>query len=134
MVMRWSAGTWLEDQDMWRMSGIFRSVWLLNKPTLHLCDVQLTPQLDALYRDAELLVNLSVAAPVALLEELTVKVELWDDDRLVASHQQSPGSPIIDERGNYAERAVNSSAGRTSGAMERGNARLLSGGRVAVAR
>lgn len=106
MVMRWSAGTWLEDQDMWRMSGIFRSVWLLNKPTLHLCDVQLTPQLDALYRDAELLVNLSVAAPFALLEELTVKVELWDDDRLVASHQQSPGSPIIDERGNYAERAA----------------------------
>ncbi|HEC2080419.1 TPA: beta-galactosidase [Klebsiella oxytoca] len=106
MVMRWSAGTWLEDQDMWRMSGIFRSVWLLNKPTLHICDVQLTPQLDALYRDAELLVNLSVAAPVALLEELTVKVELWDDDRLVASHQQSPGSPIIDERGNYAERAA----------------------------
>lgn len=106
MVMRWSAGTWLEDQDMWRMSGIFRSVWLLNKPTLHLCDVQLTPQLDALYRDAELLVNLSVAAPVALLEELTVKVELWDDDCLVASHQQSPGSPIIDERGNYAERAA----------------------------
>ncbi|AWF36770.1 beta-galactosidase [Klebsiella oxytoca] len=106
MVMRWSAGTWLEDQDMWRMSGIFRSVWLLNKPTLHLCDVQLTPQLDALYRDAELLVNLSVAAPVALQEELTVKVELWDDDRLVASHQQSPGSPIIDERGNYAERAA----------------------------
>jgi beta-galactosidase len=91
---------------MWRMSGIFRSVWLLNKPTLHLSDVQLTPQLDALYRDAELLVNLSVAAPVALLEELTVKVELWDEDRLVASHQQSPGSPIIDERGNYAERAA----------------------------
>ncbi|PBD34794.1 hypothetical protein CK247_27650, partial [Klebsiella pneumoniae] len=27
MVMRWSAGSWLEDQDMWRMSGIFRSVW-----------------------------------------------------------------------------------------------------------
>ena len=106
MVMRWSAGTWLEDQDMWRMSGIFRSVWLLNKPTLHLSDVQLTPQLDALYRDAELLVNLSVAAPVALLEELTVKVELWDEDRLVASHRQPPGSPIIDERGNYAERAA----------------------------
>ena len=88
------------------MSGIFRSVWLLNKPTLHLSDVQLTPQLDALYRDAELLVNVSVAAPVAQLEELTVKVELWDEDRLVASHRQPPGSPIIDERGNYAERAA----------------------------
>jgi len=39
LVMRWSAGIWLEDQDMWRMSGIFRSVWLLNKPALHLSDV-----------------------------------------------------------------------------------------------
>ncbi|MGY6029572.1 beta-galactosidase [Phytobacter sp. AG2a] len=106
MVMRWSAGTWLEDQDMWRMSGIFRSVWLLNKPTLHLGDVQLTPQLDALYRDAELEVKVTVAAPAQLLETLSVKVELWDDMHCVASHQQPPGSPVIDERGNYTERAV----------------------------
>jgi beta-galactosidase len=62
MVMRWSAGSWLEDQDMWRMSGIFRSVWLLNKPKQHLSDVQISPQLDALYRDGELLVNLTIAA------------------------------------------------------------------------
>ncbi|WP_142501888.1 beta-galactosidase [Klebsiella sp. 2680] len=106
MVMRWSAGSWLEDQDMWRMSGIFRSVWLLNKPSLHLSDVQLTPRLDALYRDADLLVNVSVAAPASQLDELTVKVELWDNAHRVASHQQTPGSPIIDERGNYAERAT----------------------------
>ncbi|RRZ89345.1 beta-galactosidase [Erwinia sp. 198] len=106
MVMRWSAGTWLEDQDMWRMSGIFRSVWLLNKPSLHLSDVQLTPQLDALYRDAELEVRVSVAAPARLLEKLTVNVELWHDAQRVASHQQQPGSPAIDERGNYAERAM----------------------------
>lgn len=106
MVMRWSAGSWLEDQDMWRMSGIFRSVWLLNKPTLHLSDVQLTPQLDALYRDGELAVDVTVAAPAQLLEKLTVSVELWNDTQRVASHQQQPGSPIIDERGNYAERAV----------------------------
>ncbi|MDZ7320129.1 beta-galactosidase [Kosakonia sacchari] len=105
MVMRWSAGTWLEDQDMWRMSGIFRSVWLLNKPMLHLSDVQLTPQLDALYRDGELLVNVTVAAQPQLLEKLTIRVELWADTRQVASHQQQPGSPVIDERGNYAERA-----------------------------
>lgn len=57
MVMRWSAGSWLEDRDMWRMSGIFRSVWLLNKPQQRLCDVQLTPALDALYRDGTLQVG-----------------------------------------------------------------------------
>ncbi|WP_437889855.1 beta-galactosidase [Phytobacter sp. V91] len=106
MVMRWSAGTWLEDQDMWRMSGIFRSVWLLNKPTLHLSDVQLTPQLDALYRDGELAVNVTLAAPTPQLAELRVKVELWQGNQQVACQQQQPGSPIIDERGNYGERAM----------------------------
>ncbi|HBX8204048.1 TPA: hypothetical protein MIH51_18740, partial [Klebsiella pneumoniae] len=65
MVMRWSAGSWLEDQDMWRMSGIFRSVWLLNKPQQRLCDVQLTPALDALYRDGTLQVQATVEATEA---------------------------------------------------------------------
>lgn len=106
MVMRWSAGTWLEDQDMWRMSGIFRSVWLLHKPALHLSDVQLTPELDALYRDAELVVNVSVDGLNQQPENLTINVELWDDNEQVASHRQPLGSPTIDERGNYAERAV----------------------------
>jgi beta-galactosidase len=32
MVLRWSDGSYLEDQDMWRMSGIFRDVSLLHKP------------------------------------------------------------------------------------------------------
>lgn len=106
MVMRWSAGTWLEDQDMWRMSGIFRSVWLLHKPALHLSDVQLTPELDALYRDAELVVNVSVDGLNQQPENLTINVELWDDNEQLASHRQPLGSPTIDERGNYTERAV----------------------------
>jgi beta-galactosidase len=32
MVLRWCDGSYLEDQDMWRMSGIFRDVTLLHKP------------------------------------------------------------------------------------------------------
>ena len=46
MVLRWSDGTYLEDQDMWRMSGIFRDVTLLHKPTTRLSDVQLVTQLN----------------------------------------------------------------------------------------
>ncbi|VTN09236.1 Beta-galactosidase [Raoultella terrigena] len=105
MVMRWSAGSWLEDQDMWRMSGIFRSVWLLNKPHQHLSDVQITPRLDALCRDGELAVDLTIAAPAGELDALTAEVSLWQGDKQVASIRQRPGSPVIDERGNYAERA-----------------------------
>jgi len=37
-VFRWSDGSWLEDQDMWRMSGIYRDVYLFSKPVLHLRD------------------------------------------------------------------------------------------------
>lgn len=38
-VYRFSSGSWLEDQDFWRMSGLFRSVELFTKPALHLEDV-----------------------------------------------------------------------------------------------
>ncbi|VFS55539.1 Beta-galactosidase [Raoultella planticola] len=122
MVLRWSAGSWLEDQDMWRMSGIFRSVWLLNKPKQHLSDVQISPQLDALYRDGELQVNLAIAAADAQLAGLVAEVSLWDGEQLVARQRQRPGSAPVDERGHYAERATLVLAVEKTAAMERGNA------------
>lgn len=105
MVLRWSAGTWLEDQDMWRMSGIFRSVSLMNLPEIHLTDMQITPELDALYRDAELNIHIAVAAPTACLSELEVETTLWHGNQQVAGIRQPLGTPMIDDRGNYAERA-----------------------------
>ncbi len=44
-VFKWSDGTYLEDQDMWRLSGIFRDVYLWSAPPLHLRDVHITPAL-----------------------------------------------------------------------------------------
>ena len=104
MVMRWSAGSWLEDQDMWRMSGIFRSVWLLNKPQQRLCDVQLTPALDALYRDGTLQVQATIEATEAALAGLSVGVSLWRGEEQIAARRQPLGTPTVDERGHYAER------------------------------
>ncbi len=46
-VCQWSDGTYLEDQDMWWLSGIFRTVWLRAETTLHLRDVILHPNLAA---------------------------------------------------------------------------------------
>ena len=37
-VFRWNDGAWLEDQDFWRMSGLYRDVYVHSKPTLHLLD------------------------------------------------------------------------------------------------
>ncbi len=38
-VMQWSDGSYLEDQDMWWLSGIFRDVYLLARPAPHLADI-----------------------------------------------------------------------------------------------
>ena len=41
-VMRFATGTWLEDQDYWYLSGIYRSVSLIAKPRLRIEDYQIT--------------------------------------------------------------------------------------------
>lgn len=40
MVLRFCDGVWLEDQDYWHISGIFRSVGLFSKPKLHIRDIR----------------------------------------------------------------------------------------------
>ncbi len=50
-VYRSCAGSYLEDQDMWRMSGIFRNVTLWSAPTVHVRDFSVQPDLDAQYRN-----------------------------------------------------------------------------------
>ncbi len=53
-VYRWSDGSYLEDQDMWRFSGIFRDVYLFSTPRVHLRDFFLRAELDDRYQDATL--------------------------------------------------------------------------------
>ena len=51
-VYRWSDGSYLEDQDMWFLSGIFRDVYLFSTPIIHLRDFWVRTQMDQDYRDA----------------------------------------------------------------------------------
>jgi beta-galactosidase len=48
-VYRWSDGSYLEDQDYWRLSGIFRSVQLWVRPLVHISDYQVTAVPNADY-------------------------------------------------------------------------------------
>ena len=57
LVTKYSDGTYLEDQDFWRLSGIFRDVSLLAVPKVHIRDYYVTTPLDENYRDAELKIN-----------------------------------------------------------------------------
>ncbi|MGL5948920.1 MAG: glycoside hydrolase family 2 TIM barrel-domain containing protein, partial [Aeromonas sp.] len=100
LVLRWSDGSYLEDQDMWWLSGIFRSVTLLHKPSRHLSDIRLTPQLDACYRDAELAINLQTVNG----QGLNVRAALYQDEQLVVSATHAIGTARIDEKGHYDDR------------------------------
>lgn len=53
-VMRWCDGTYLEDQDFWRFSGIAREVYLYATPRAHVKDIRITPDLVKNYTDATL--------------------------------------------------------------------------------
>ena len=56
-VYRWSDGSYLEDQDTWRLSGIYRDVFLFSTPAVHIADFAVRTDLDDDYRDATLLVR-----------------------------------------------------------------------------
>ena len=47
LVLKWSAQSYLEDQDMWRMSGIFRPVYILFRPKEKITDVQILARVES---------------------------------------------------------------------------------------
>lgn len=59
-VMRWSDGSYLEDQDHWRLSGIHRGVYLEAVPKVYLRDFFVRTDLDDNYEDAQLEVRMAL--------------------------------------------------------------------------
>lgn len=58
-VFRWCDGSYLEDQDFWRLSGIAREVYLYARPQARIQDLFVTTDLDDKYQDATLNVEIS---------------------------------------------------------------------------
>ncbi|WP_369174173.1 glycoside hydrolase family 2 TIM barrel-domain containing protein [Streptomyces sp. R28] len=80
-VYRYSDGDWLEDQDMIRLSGIFRSVHLYSTPPVHLRDFKLDTPLGDDYRTAGLSVTASVRDYGGSgAGRYTVETQLYDAD------------------------------------------------------
>ena len=78
-VINWSDGSWLEDQDFWRLSGIYRDVFIFSTPSQHIRDYYITTDLDEMYRDATFNLRVSLknyAASAA--KNLSVKMTLSD--------------------------------------------------------
>ncbi|RMH03228.1 MAG: DUF4981 domain-containing protein [Planctomycetota bacterium] len=88
-VLRWSDGSYLECQDMWRFSGIFRDVRLLALAPLDLADLEARPVLADDFASGALLVRARLrnrgAAAAARL-----RLSLWDGPRRVAAVDSEP--------------------------------------------
>lgn len=77
-VFRWSDGSYLECQDMFRMSGIFRDVYLFNVPTASVFDHQITTTLRNHYADGTVHFNFGVRNPSQQRSEKTLDVKIYD--------------------------------------------------------
>jgi len=92
-VYRWSDGSYLEDQDMWRFSGIFRSVYLYSTPKVHLRDFFISCDLDEEYKDGNLKVRVKVWN-YGNIDILQYKIEI----SLLDKEQQLVGPEILMKR------------------------------------
>lgn len=104
MVLRWSDGSYLEDQDMWRMSGIFRDVSLLHKPTTQIRDLRINTRFNDDFSRATLEAEVRVGGNES--EDLRVTLQLWEGETLTHETTSPLGSEIIDERGAYHDRVT----------------------------
>ena len=59
-VFKWTSSSWCEDQDFYRFSGIFRSVYLHTMPKVHVYDLKVEPVVDEAVLNADLLVTMQM--------------------------------------------------------------------------
>jgi len=71
-VYRWSDGSYLECQDFWRLSGIFRDVYMYSAPSVHIRDFEIITDLDESYTNA----NLKVIAKLTNYSNLKQNVQI----------------------------------------------------------
>ena len=83
-VYRFSSASWLEDQDFWRMSGIFRDVYLYTKPSTHIEDLFIKTPLNETFDAA------CVTAEFRVINgsKATIEASLVDDLKQVVATQE----------------------------------------------
>lgn len=91
LVLKWCDGSYLEDQDKYRLSGIFREVYLLLRDPVHITDIYIKPELDADYSRGVLSAELAVSGRAELSYTL-----------LTPAGQEIPGGSVTaDGRGSF---------------------------------
>lgn len=81
-VYRWCAGSHLEDQDMWRLSGIFRDVSLISRPDVSILDFQVKTLPDSSYENFDLKVLVKISNHTRVKQSpYFVEALLFDDKK-----------------------------------------------------
>ncbi|MFZ0598790.1 MAG: glycoside hydrolase family 2 TIM barrel-domain containing protein [Flavobacterium sp.] len=83
-VMKWNDGSYLECQDMWRMSGITRDSYLVARNKAHLKDYEIVPDLDASYVNGSLKISTEFS-DLNKKDTYTLDVQLKDGDKMITS-------------------------------------------------
>lgn len=84
-VLKWCCGSYLEDQDAFRYNGIFRDVYILQRPENHILDVEIIPN------DKEININLDTNANLKIYEKDKL---LWEGN-IEKTFTFSPENPIL---------------------------------------
>jgi beta-galactosidase len=95
IVFKYSDGYYLEDQDYWRLAGIFDNIWLFSTPKAHIFDWAATTDLDDSYVDAKLDLAVDVKnysdEPA---EDYSVKATLYDAEKRIVTALTSDGFSV----------------------------------------
>lgn len=100
-VYRFSDGSYLEDQDMWRLSGIYRNVYLFATPKVHLRDFSVRATLDEQYKNGVLMIRPKLATYADTdVGRWTVQAQLYDDQnsRVLAPPLKIEAKRLLNER------------------------------------
>lgn len=83
-VMKWNDGSYLECQDMWRMSGITRDSYLVARNKAHLKDYEIIPDLDASYLNGTLKITTQFS-DLNKNDNYTLDVHLKEGNKIITS-------------------------------------------------
>jgi beta-galactosidase len=94
-VYRYSTGSYFEDQDMWRYSGIFREVFLMNTPKVHIRDFFVKTTFDAQYENATATVDVKLRNYEKFAKQGTMKITITVYDKNMQQFGQKMVKEIV---------------------------------------
>ena len=78
-VIRWSDGTYIEDQDFWRLSGIERDVFLYAQPKIAVRDIFVKTNLNDDLKKSEIKIDIDIKNFNDFDSKISIKSKLYDD-------------------------------------------------------